>query len=441
MPSVGTASLVQEALSSGEQLVPLPHQAPPCLAAMASSPTFVQPLRAPLSAEVSSSAFSPGGSLPVRRSATKCDALRVRMGAAAAAFHLSSSAAAAAALRAAGGVNPHTHHVASVLSRAAAAGTRREPLASLVPSESPQVTHATAVGGGVVGGDAAVAADAAAKSQAWAATMEALRAAGVADLGSSPVSVVPSTTVSRTSTIATPTSVSSRPVSVTVPGAPRVTMSSYASRMARLGDHAAAVSASMAAESAVVAAEDAAPVARPSVKASLLAAVSGAVFLRSAHESVQAPTQPQKRIPPAVNGEEVAAPSAIQYRPVDRKPEENPSSTSPVTWTNPTSARASVGAWNISPATMPSLALATAATGGAAPSTPLPTPLPSTMASFVAAKSMEKRTEGEDGNEAEATASDAMRVVLPPVLTAAFVGACLALSHVGAIIGSGMTPM
>jgi len=42
---------------------------------------------------------------------------------------------------------------------------------------------------------------------------------------------------------------------------------------------------------------------------------------------------------------------------------------------------------------------------------------------------------------AEAVIPHAMRVVLPPVLTAAFVGACLALSHVGALVSSGLTPM
>jgi len=42
---------------------------------------------------------------------------------------------------------------------------------------------------------------------------------------------------------------------------------------------------------------------------------------------------------------------------------------------------------------------------------------------------------------AEADIPDTMRVMLPPVLTAAFVGACLALSHVGALVTSGLTPM
>ncbi|GAB0493124.1 hypothetical protein MMPV_004397 [Pyropia vietnamensis] len=406
---------------------------------MAFSPTVVPPLRAP-SATVSSSTFVHGGPLPERQTPKTRDTLRVRMGAAAAAFHPSSSAAAAAALRAAGGVDPHTHHVASVLRHASAAGTRLEPPASRNPSESPQVTHATAVGGGVVGGDAAVAADAAAKSQAWAETLKALRAAGMTDLESSLDTSVSSKAVSRSSTAAAPASAVSRPVSVTVVGAPRVAKSSYASRMARLSEYAAAKSASMAAEAAAVEADAPVRKPRPSVEASLLAAVSGAVLPWTAREVAPAPEASRNLPPPAVNEVDTTPPSAAKDRPVDREPEKS-SSTSPVTLASPIPSRTSVGAWNYAPVSMPSLSLATSATGGTAPSTPLPTPLPSTMTSFMASKPLEEPMQGEDDDEAEAAASDAMRAVLPPMLTAAFVGACLALSHVGAVLGSGMTPM
>lgn len=86
--------------------------------------------------------------------------------------------------------------------------------------------------------------------------------------------------------------------------------------------------------------------------------------------------------------------------------------------------------------------MATATVGsGTAPSSAVSTPLPSTVAAFVAAKSPEEPTQEEEVEDTEADFPDAMRAVLPPVLTAAFVGACLALSHVGAVIGAGMTPM
>lgn len=86
--------------------------------------------------------------------------------------------------------------------------------------------------------------------------------------------------------------------------------------------------------------------------------------------------------------------------------------------------------------------MATATAGsGTTPSSSASTPLPSTVAAFVAAKSPEEPAQEEEVEDAEADFPDAMRAVLPPVLTAAFVGACLALSHVGAVIGSGTTPL
>lgn len=406
------------------------------------SPTFVPPLGAPPSPGITASSFTPSGLGPLRRASTARDPLRVRMSAAAAAFHpSSSSAAAAAALRAAGGVDPRSHHVASVLSRATAAGTLRDAASSSTPTDAPRVAYATAAGGGVVGGDAAVAADSAAKSRAWAATMAALRSAGVADLGSaSPASAPRPSAVGRTPAATAPTSAVSRPVSVMVAGAPRVAVSSYASRMARLSDHAASVSASMEAEAAAVE-EASTVVARPSMGAALLAAVSGAVSPRAAPEVVSAPAQAKVNSPPPVNGAAVTRPAEAESRSVDREPVITPPRSSTVAPSNPTSARTPVGAWSFGQAIAPSLVLATASPGGSAASTPLPTPLPSTMASFVAAKSPEEPEEEEDIEEADETVSSTMRAVLPPVLTAAFVGACLALSHAGAVIGSVMTPM
>lgn len=409
------------------------------------STAFVSPLGSSPSPGGTASAFTPSGLRPLRRVATARDPLRVRMGAAAAAFHpSSSSAAAAAALRAAGGVDPRSYHVASVLSRAAASGTRRrDASSSSTPSEVPLVAYATVAGGGVVGGDAAVAADAAVKSRAWAQTMAALRAAGVADLGSSSaVSSARSTAVGRAPTAAAAASAASRPVSVTVAGALRVAVSSYASRMARLSDHAAAVSASAEAEAAAVEAKASSVVARPSVGAALLAAVSGAVSSRAAPEVVPAPAQAKVTPSARVNIAAVEpSPAAVESNSIDRVSAVKPSRPSPVAPSNPTSARTPVGAWSLAPAMAPNLTLATATSGGSVASTPLPTPLPSTMASFVAAKSPEEPVNGEEVEEPDAAVSSTMRAVLPPVLTAAFVGACLALSHAAAVIGSSMTPM
>lgn len=404
-------------------------------------PTFVPPLGASACPAVTASTFTPGGSQLLRRATTARDPLRVCMGAAAAAFHptSSSSAAAAAALRAAGGVNPHTHHVAAVLYRAAAAGTRRAPPSSPNSTLPPPVAYATAAGGGVVGGDAAVAADAAAKGQAWAATMAALRTAGVADLGSLSRDATRADSVHGSRATAAAASASSRPVSVTVAGAPRVAVSAYTTRMARLGDHAAKVSASMAAQAAAVESEGPTVEARPSMGAALLAAVSG-VAQRSVPKAVPAPAPAKVTPPPPVDGARVApSPSAAASLPVDQVPAVQPSRPSSVAPSNLTS----VGAWPFSSATTPTtLAMATATAGsGSAASSAVSTPLPSTVAALVAAKSPEEPSVEEAVEDTEADIPDAMRAVLPPVLTAAFVGACLALSHVGAVIGAGMTPM
>lgn len=82
-----------------------------------------------------------------------------------------------------------------------------------------------------------------------------------------------------------------------------------------------------------------------------------------------------------------------------------------------------------------------AASSATTQSSPVSAPLPSTVAAFGAAKLQEEPKEEEEVEDTEANFPDAMRAVLPPVLTAAFVGACLALSHVGAVIGAGLTPM
>lgn len=102
------------------------------------------------------------------------------------------------------------------------------------------VTHGTAAGGGWAT-PAAVAADAAAKRDAWASEMAALRAR---DTPAKAVAAPPRArqAIATNAPVYTPAPVS-LPQSVTVVGAPRTAKTDYTSRMERLGAHAAATAA------------------------------------------------------------------------------------------------------------------------------------------------------------------------------------------------------
>ncbi|GAB0493930.1 hypothetical protein MMPV_005217 [Pyropia vietnamensis] len=154
----------------------------------------------------------------------------------AAAVNNTSRSAAAAALAAAGGVDPNSHHVTATLRHhvnapADAASADKKRLARLNGvtnwAPTPIVKCSTAAGGGWSGDAAAVARDTEVKRAAWAAEMAALRS------GSSVPATVGASTVPVVTTAAT-----SRPQSVTVTPAPRVAMTSWAARQARLSLHA-----------------------------------------------------------------------------------------------------------------------------------------------------------------------------------------------------------
>ncbi|OSX72285.1 hypothetical protein BU14_0451s0012 [Porphyra umbilicalis] len=208
---------------------------------------------------LSISSFAPGnsrvtgGSTDGGGAAAPPSSARTRMGVAVA-TPSKTTAGVASALRAAGGVDPTTHHVAATLRHARRPASsadeqvqweRMSPgptAATAAPAAAPSpggsdtarawaasksVVAGTAAGGGRVGGNA-VAADAVAKADAWAAEMAALR------------------TQNRAAAVPAPRVAAGQPTR-SAPAAPPTPTTSYAARMARLSRHASATAASGAA--------------------------------------------------------------------------------------------------------------------------------------------------------------------------------------------------
>lgn len=216
--------------------IPFP---PPLPINMAFAPLLVPTPRSssglPATPGVGTSAFTPGN--PSADKAPPAGVAAHHNTRMAAAMN-NSSRSAAAALAAAGGVDPNSYHVTATLRHhvsapADAASADEKRLARLngatnwAPTLS--VKCSTAAGGGWSGDVTAVARDTEAKRTAWAAEMAALRSGSSvpAKAGAATVPVVTSTAASR-------------PQSVTVAGAPRVAMTSWAARQARLSLHAEA---------------------------------------------------------------------------------------------------------------------------------------------------------------------------------------------------------